>query len=61
MEYYIDSTLSHGSLLTQQSGNNECFETRQPRIRVFVIMKSGFDEGHVTAQNTDRVILARSV
>lgn len=48
-------------MLTQQSGNNECFETRNRESEFSFIMKSRFDEGHVTAQNTGRVILALGV
>ena len=48
-------------MLTQQSGNNECFETRNRESEFSFIMKSRFDKGHVTPQNTGRVILALGV
>ena len=45
-------------MLTQLSGNKECFETYKRESEFSLLMKSRMDEGHVTGKNIGRVILA---
>ena len=45
-------------MLTQLSGNKECFETCKRESEFSLLRKSRTDKGHVTGRNKGRVILA---